>query len=325
MSMNEITGNHSSAPVRWGVLLPTFDALHTGQTPPVLEGARAAEALGFDGAWVGDHLRCKSPVIESTVALSAAAAVTERITLGFSVLLVGLRPPALLAKQLQALDALSGGRLVLGVGVGGEYPEEFEAAGVSVSRRGALVDDMLEVLPPLLLGQPVDHVGSALEVHSPALAPAMPRLPRLLVGGRRDAALRRVARAADGWLPMWLSPEVIAESSARVGELAAAEGRPAPSTTLLILVRVDDDLESSRRQAAMHVEGQYGMSLDAIERWAALGPPERVAEQLLAYVRAGVGEFILMPLGEDHLCQYERLAEVRALVADALAASALVR
>lgn len=312
--MTEILGNQSSAPVRWGVLLPTFDALHTGRTPPVLEGARAAEALGFDGGWVGDHLRCNSPVIESTVALSAAAAVTERITLGYSVLLVGLRQPAVLAKQLQALDALSGRRLALGVGVGGEHPEEFEAAGVSVSRRGALVDDMLEVLPPLLLGQPVDHVGAALEVHSPALEPAMPNLPRLLVGGRRDAALRRVARVADGWLPMWLSPDVIAERGAQIGELAVAAGRPAPSITLLILVRVDDDLESSRRQAATHVEGQYRMSLDAIERWAALGPPERVAEQLLEYVRAGVSELILMPLGEDPLGQFERLAEVRALV-----------
>jgi probable F420-dependent oxidoreductase len=299
---------------RFGVLLPTFDPLHTGQVPEVLEGARRAEELGFDAGWVGDHLWGHAPWLDATVALSAAAAVTERLTLGFSVMLLGLRPPAWAAKQIQTLDALSGGRLVLGVGVGGEYPEEFEAAGVDVAQRGKRVDETLAVLPDLLLGRRVDYDGETVAVHANPLAPAMRRLPRILIGGRSEAALRRTARFGDGWLPMWLSPETLRERSARVRELVASNGRPEPSVTLLILTHVDDDLERSRSEAAEHLEGQYKLPLHVVERWAALGPRERVAEKLQSYLDVGVSELILMTLGREPLVQYERLAEVCALL-----------
>jgi probable F420-dependent oxidoreductase len=299
---------------RFGVLLPTFDPLHTGTVPRVVEGARRAEELGFDAGWVGDHLWGHAPWIDATVALSAAAAVTDRLTLGFSVMLLGLRPPAWAAKQLQSIYALSGGRLVLGIGVGGEYPEEFEAAGVAVDQRGKRVDETLTVLPDLLLGRRVDYDGETVAVHASPLAPAMPELPPILIGGRSDAALRRTARFGDGWLPMWLSPDALLERGARLRELTAASGRPQPSITLLILVHVDDDLERSRREAAEHLEGQYKLPLHVVERWAALGPADEVADKLQPYLDAGVTELILMTLGRAPLDQYERLAEVCAML-----------
>jgi probable F420-dependent oxidoreductase len=299
---------------RFGVLLPTFDPMHTGKVPDVLEGARRAEELGFDAGWVGDHLWGHAPWLDATVALSAAAAVTERLTLGFSVMLLGLRPPAWAAKQIQSIYALSGGRLDLGIGVGGEYPEEFEAAGVDVGRRGKRVDETLALLPDLLLGRRVDYDGETVAVHANPLAPALPQLPRILIGGRSEAALRRTARFGDGWLPMWVSPNALLERSARLRELAAASGRPEPSITLLILVHVDDDLERSRREAAEHLEGQYKLPLHVVERWAALGPRDQVAETLRSYLDVGVSELILMTLGREPLVQYERLAEVCALL-----------
>ena len=300
--------------VRFGVLLPTFDPLHSGEMPDVVEGAHQAEQLGFDGGWVGDHLWGHAPWIDATVALSAAAAVTERLTLGFSVMLLGLRPPAWTAKQIQSIYALSGGRLVLGVGVGGEYPEEFEAAGVAVAQRGRRVDETLSVLPDLLLGRRVDYDGETVAVHSSPLAPALPRLPRILIGGRGEAALRRTVRFGDGWLPMWLSPDALLERSAQLRELAAAGGRGEPSVTLLILVHVDEDPERSRREAAEHLDGQYRLPLHVVERWAALGPRDHVAEKLQSYLDVGVTELILMTLGRAPLVQYERLAEVCALL-----------
>jgi len=299
---------------RFGVLLPTFDPLHTGQVPDVLEGARRAEELGFDAGWVGDHLWGHAPWLDASVALSAAAAVTDRLTLGFSVMLLGLRPPAWAAKQIQSIYALSGGRLVLGVGVGGEYPEEFEAAGVDVAQRGKRVDETLSVLGDLLLGRRVDYDGETVAVHANPLTPAIPRLPRILIGGRSEAALRRTARFGDGWLPMWLSPDALLERSGRVRELAAANGRPQPSITLLILVHVDEDVERSRREAAEHLEGQYKLPLDVVERWAALGPRDQVAEKLQSYLDVGVSELILMTLGRAPLEQYERLADVCAML-----------
>ena len=140
------------------------------------------------------------------------------------------------------------------------------------------MDETLAVLPDLLLGRRVDHDGDTLSVHADPLAPAMRRLPRILIGGRGDVALRRTVRFGDGWLPMWLSPQQLAERGGRLRELASASGRPEPSITLLILVHVDDDLERSRREAAEHLEGQYKLPLHVVERWAALGPREQVAD-----------------------------------------------
>jgi alkanesulfonate monooxygenase SsuD/methylene tetrahydromethanopterin reductase-like flavin-dependent oxidoreductase (luciferase family) len=269
----------------------------------VAEAARLAERLGFDSVWAGDHLACPAPVLDAPTCLAAAAAVTERVDLGISVLILALRQPAWIAKQLITVDALSGGRLRLGVGVGGEFPQEFAATGVPVRERGARLDAALAVLPDLLCGRAAGDV--------PALEPAMAAPPPLYVGGRSDAALQRAARVGDAWLPMWLSPDVIAERAERLAELAAEHGRPRPDVALLIGVRVEDDLERARRQAAEHLQGLYRLPLAVVERWTPLGDAARVAEHLAAHVDAGVGEVILMPFGSDPLRQYERLAEVR--------------
>ena len=186
---------------RWGVLLPTFDPHRTGGALPTLEAARLAEAAGFDAVWAGDHLACPAPVLDAPTCLAAAAAVTERVELGIAVLQLGLRQPAWAAKQLATLDALSGGRLALGVGVGGEFPEEFAAAGVTHRDRGARLDELLGVLPDLLTGRPVHHSGPALQLDVPALEPAMPAPPRLSLGvvelwtafGAEDAVAEQLA------------------------------------------------------------------------------------------------------------------------------------
>ncbi len=126
-----------------GVSLPT-----TGEdVPDVVEAARTAERAGFDSVWVGDHLADGRPILESTVALAAAAAVTERVRLGFGVLQLALRHPAWAAKQIGSLQTLSRGRLVLGVGAGGDTPLEWAAAGVPVAERGARTDRALAALP----------------------------------------------------------------------------------------------------------------------------------------------------------------------------------
>jgi alkanesulfonate monooxygenase SsuD/methylene tetrahydromethanopterin reductase-like flavin-dependent oxidoreductase (luciferase family) len=228
-------------------------------------------------------------------------------------MLLGLRAPAWAAKQLQAIDHLAGpGRLRLGVGVGGEFPEEFEAAGVNVRERGARLDDSLDVLPDLLTGQPVDHAGRALSVRSPALAPAVSSLPPVYIGGRGEPALRRAARAGDVWLPMWLSPGKVAERSAQLAEIAFEHDRPAPRTALLVLIRIDEDRAAGRAIADAHLRGQYRMGLDAVEHWMVLDSIDGAVERLSEYRAVGVSEILMLPLGADALDQYESLAEVNA-------------
>jgi alkanesulfonate monooxygenase SsuD/methylene tetrahydromethanopterin reductase-like flavin-dependent oxidoreductase (luciferase family) len=237
--------------------------------------------------------------------------VTENIRLGLSVMLLGLRAPAWAAKILATIDHLSSGRLVLGVGVGGEFPAEFEAAGVPVRQRGARLDDALHVIRDLLTGQAVHYEGRTLTVNAPSLQPAMSTPPPIYVGGRGEAALHRAARHGDMWLPMWLTPERVAERSQQLADLAEREGRPAPGTALLIGVHIDDDRARARADAELHIRGQYRMGLDKIEHWTLLDSVDGAVEQLDAYSQAGVEEFVFMPLGHEPLTQYERLAEVR--------------
>jgi alkanesulfonate monooxygenase SsuD/methylene tetrahydromethanopterin reductase-like flavin-dependent oxidoreductase (luciferase family) len=297
---------------RCGVLLPSFDPLRSGGPPQIVPAARLAEQLGFDALWAGDHLACPAPGLDAPAVLSAAAAVTERIALGFSVMLLSLRAPAWAAKQLATIDALAGpGRLRLGVGVGGEFPAEFEAAGVPVKQRGARLDDALAVLPDLLTGRPVDHAGRSIHITAPALEPAMAEPPPVYVGGRGEAALARAARFGDVWLPMWLSPDKVATRAQQLAELAAEQGRPCPRTALLILTRIDDDAAHARAVAQAHIAGQYRMGLEAVERWTLLDTIDGAVQRLAEYVDVGVEEFVLLPLGDDPLTQYERMADVR--------------
>jgi alkanesulfonate monooxygenase SsuD/methylene tetrahydromethanopterin reductase-like flavin-dependent oxidoreductase (luciferase family) len=305
----------SGAGVACGVLLPSFDPgrLGTLGRDQVLEAARLAEQLEFESLWAGDHLACPAPGLDAPTCIAASAAVTERIALGFSVMLLGLRNPAWTAKQLSSIDLLAGGgRLRLGVGVGGEFPAEFEAAGVPVSQRGARLDDSLAVIGDLLTGRPVDFTGRTLTVRAPALEPALPAVPPIYVGGRGEPALRRAARYGDAWMPMWLTPARIAERAQLLGEMALEQGRPAPRVAPLILVRIDDDRDHAYAQARAHIAGQYRMELETIERWTLLDSIDGAVEHLHQFVEVGVSEILLLTLGDDPLQQYERLAEVRA-------------
>ena len=289
--------------VRLGINLPTFDPLRVGGRPKFVDAARRAEDLDFDAVWVGDHLHVPAPVYDATVALSAVAATTTRVKLGFAVLLLGLRQPAWVAKQLTTIDALAPGRLLLGVGVGGEFPAEFEALGLDVKHRGRLLDRALTELPDWLQGR-----------STPALTPTISTLPPLWVGGRSDAALRRAARVGDGWLTTWMSPERIKETGETLAELAAAHGRPRPGIGLALSVHVDANEGRAREAAEDYTQAMYGMPFERVARYTPIGAAERVAERLAAYAQAGVEEFVLTPLTGEPLEQLPRLGEVREII-----------
>ena len=268
-----------------------------------MAAAQLAEEAGFDAVWVGDHLHMPAPVYDSTVALAAVAATTERVKLGFGVMLLGLRQPAWVAKQLTTIDALAPGRLLLGVGVGGEFPEEFEALGLSVKRRGRLLDEALAELPDWLQGR-----------STPALAPTISALPPIWVGGRSDAALQRAARVGDGWLSTWMSPERMREQGEALAELAAAEGRPRPKLGLALSVHVDANegrarkrpRSTPRRCTECRSSGSSATRRSAApSAWRSGSPRTR---------EAGVEEFVLTPLTGEPLAQIPRLAEVREII-----------
>jgi len=119
--------------------------------PPAeqFELVQRVEALGFDSVWTGDHMSFHNPIYESLTLLAAYAGITRRIKLGSAVYLLALRHPTVAAKITGTLDTLSGGRLIFGVGVGGENPKEFEACGIPHHERGARVTEGIEVVRAL--------------------------------------------------------------------------------------------------------------------------------------------------------------------------------
>ena len=121
----------------------SFGLLMGGVEPPAVA---ELESLPFDALWVGGHVASPNPSPEALVQLARLAALTTRVRIGTSVLLLPLYPPAIVAKQIADLDRASGGRVTLGVGVGGEYPQEFEACGVPIEERGGRADEAITLL-----------------------------------------------------------------------------------------------------------------------------------------------------------------------------------
>ncbi|WHP16049.1 TIGR03619 family F420-dependent LLM class oxidoreductase [Cellulomonas sp. ES6] len=247
-----------------GAKLPHTGAAATG--PAVRAAAVALEAAGFDSLWVSDHVVLPGRVasaypfasdgvarwptdvayLEALVTLTTAAAVTERVRLGTAVLVLPQRQPVLLAKQAASLDALSGGRLVLGVGTGW-LREEFAALGVPFDRRGRLATAAIELLRDCWTGRPAGRPdGWAPGAHplpdDLLVLPAPVRPVPLLVGGHSPAALRRAGTLGDGWLAQQAAPDLDAAALAReVAEVRRhAEQAGRDPAALHVVLRVAD-------------------------------------------------------------------------------------
>src|SRR5215471_12688705 len=137
-------------------MVPTTGALSFGvMTGGPHTDVAYLESLPIDSLWVGGHVASKNPSPEAMVALTWVAARTERVRVGTAILLLPLYPPAIVAKQIADLDRATGGRVTLGVGVGGEYPDEFAACGVPIDERGARTDETIPLLRALWTGEPV--------------------------------------------------------------------------------------------------------------------------------------------------------------------------
>lgn len=212
--------------------------------------AELAEELGYDSIWAGEHLSFVNPILDLGVALATFAAVTRQIAIGAAVVLLPLRHPSLVAKQAASLDYVSGGRLLLGLGVGGEGPGDFEAAGVPVAERGARADEGMEALRVLLRDRPASFAGRYYRFADVSIepAPAQAGGPPLLVGGRSDAAIRRAARLGDGWLPYMVSSGRYARGLEALDEEARIAGRESAQRFrgLVLFAHVDDDGERAR-------------------------------------------------------------------------------
>jgi probable F420-dependent oxidoreductase len=279
------------------------------------EEVEALEDLPIDSLWVGGHVASPNVSPEAMVQLARLSALTRRVRVGTSILLLPLYAPAIVAKQIADMDRATGGRVVLGVGVGGEYEQEFRACGVPVKERGRRTDEAIPLIRRLWTAEEISHPGPFYPMEKVRIhpAPAQSGGPPILVAGRKDPAMVRAARLGDGWMPYLYSPRAFAASVERIREVAAEAQRDLTSFQWMqfLFTCVRDDPDQARREAAAFLGGTYHQDFAAfVDRVAAVGTAEQVAARVQDYVDAGARSFIFVAATrEDRMAMTRRIVE----------------
>jgi probable F420-dependent oxidoreductase len=295
------------------------------------DASRRIEDQGWDFITTGEHVSFNIPIANAFMSLAAAAAVTTRVELMSSVTLLPLYPAALAAKLGAALDNISGGRFVLGVGVGGENPREFEACGVPVDQRGARTDEALDIIRRLWTSQKVTYSGKYADLVDVSIRPAPVRKPSppIWIAGRREVAMRRAARFGDGWIPYMYSARMLSES---LGTIAEQRGDLPPIEAGAYLWScVHEDASVALDYAMTALAKTYRQDFTAqADSYFVVGDPDHCAQRVLEYVRAGARRIIFANACPRHYVdqQLELLATrvvpiVRAELASGLPATSV--
>lgn len=285
-----------------GIKLPNWGSL--ASTDALSSTARLAEERGFDSVWVSDHVVMpveptspypfradgkppfdpRTPFQDPFVALAFIAGITRKVELGIGVLVLPMRHPILVAKQAATLDVLSGGRLVLGVGVGW-MREEFDLLDQDFTTRGRRIDEGVATMRACWSEDPIDLGERAQRLGPIAIAPKPPRgssLP-VWIGGHSAPALQRAARLGDGWYASGVSPEVFAPLAEEVGRLRSTLGAVNPFR-LGIRVPVSDPAEALRLSNAYAAAGAdvvvFDMEMEHTSLEQVRGVIERTADAL---------------------------------------------
>ena len=298
-----------------------FGAAMASETAEVARQARWMEELGFDYFSAGEHYMRGDPPGPTNACLpilGVAAGATEKLRILSSILLVPFYQPLVLARLTASLDLASSGRLTLGVGVGGEYPVEFEAAGLKVNQRGRRTDECLEVLRQLWTGQRVSYQGQHFQLNNAAInpQPAQQPGPPLWVSGRRDAAMVRAARYGDGWMPYFYSPQRYQDSVTKIDAAAQELGRDISNFQWAYFpyISIYPTEEEAADVAAQQLGGQYlysGDFINIVRNYCVLGPVEQCIDRLQEYIDAGA-RYIIFSIScpkEDQARHIETIAK----------------
>ena len=282
-------------------------------TSGIAEFAQNVERLGFDVLGCGEHVMFHTPIANTFISLSVAAGATQRLKLLSAIVLLPLYPATLAAKMGAALDVASNGRYLFGVGVGGEFPKEFEACGVPVNQRGARTNEALEVITKLWTETDVSFQGRFTTLNEVTLAPAPTQKPHppIWVAGRQESAMKRAAKYANGWLPYMFTPEQLHASIETIKRYGAEYGRDMSNFTpgVYIFTAVHANGDTGRQMCIDMLSHQYAQDFTRlVPRYALAGTPEDCRKRLREYVDAGAKMVILAPgCAEDYADENLRL------------------
>ena len=312
-------------PSRFGVFLPSYIWPDDGaeRVRGLLEFARTVEDLGFDSIFITDHVIAAKHFydvswLDSLTTLTFVAAVTERVRLGTSILILPLRHPVILAKQIATLEYLSQERYIIGGGVGW-YGPEFEAVGTHKSERGRRSDEVLDVLRGLLTQEDFSYEGEFYRLRDVTIDPRPSRMPDVWIGGGSQLAsekspepprfaktvMARIARS-DGWIPRPTSPpEQIASDWVELSAYLRDAGRD-PAEIAVVHENFLHYVPSSDRERVLreqHTAYRRVMSEargeEYLESVYLFGTPGEIVAKLQARVDAGVRYFVLHTMTPD--------------------------
>ena len=281
--------------------------------------AARVEAAGIDRVFTGDHVTFRGGHgFDGLVNAAAVAVASRRLTVQTAVYLLPLRHPVPVARQVATLAGLAPGRLVFGVGLGGEDPAELRACGVDPATRGHRMDEALAVLRPLLAGAEVTMRGDFFAVDQVRICPPPEPPVPIVIGGRSDAALRRVARFGDGWLGLWVSPARYADATGLIDKYADGAGRAVAGWEhgMHVWCGFGESPEAARPGLAAAMEAFYRVPFGKFERYCPCGMPEQVAAGLRPYAEAGCRSFNLIPVADGEQAAIEGAAAVRVLLGE---------
>lgn len=293
--------------MKLGILLPTRRLVMEGGNPEafrqVIDLAQTAERAGLDSVWVGDSLTAK-PRLEPLTTLTAVASHTERVRLGTAVLLAALRHPVHLAHQAATLDFISGGRVVLGAGVGGAFNDaqqrEWRNAGVDSASRATRFEEVVHVVRSLTTGEPLNFAGRHFEFNDVSIAPASPQkggVPFLIAAhwrAGRERQFERVARLGSGVVSISDYPDEYAKVVSRVQFHAVSLDRDKDELekSFYMTVNIGQDSDECASEADRFLRLYYGMNMWG-DRWGPYGPSELIAERIRRYEAAGAETMIV--------------------------------
>lgn len=310
-----------------------MEHLRVGTNPPLLPGMAGPEELratlddmaeaGVDHVVIGDHVSFFVGLgFDGLIQATALSMLHPSLPVYTGVYLLPLRHPVAVARQLSTLAGMAPGRLVFGVGIGGEDRHEVEICGVDPATRGERMEDCLQVLRSLLTGARTTHHGRFFDLDDAVILPAPdPAIP-IVVGGRSDAAVRRAGRLGDGWIGIWVSPERFRTATAVAAEEAEAAGRGAVDWRhgMTVWCGLAEDRAVARDLLATAMQAVYQLPFERFERYSPFGTPEQVAEFLFPYVEAGCRDVNLLARGPDPDATIAAVGEVKRLLRAGVAA-----
>ena len=290
-----------------GALIPNWYMGPPPSGPEVSKYCAAAEDLGFDSLWAIDRLFGAYPVLEPYTVLTWAAASTKRVRIGSTVLLSALRNPVWLAKEIATLDYMSGGRIDLGISLGGTE-QAYTSVGIPMNQRAGRMVEGVKIMKMLWSEDNVTWQGKYQQLKEATILPKpIQKSIPILIGAANDNACARAGRIADGWIANAFStPDQVKQRWQKVQDGARAVGRDTSKLTCskLLYLWVDDNEEKAKKIAMDFYQPQYPTI--KVENFMACGPADKCVKFIQAYLDAGVTNIILGPTGMD-IGQLERI------------------